>query len=446
MAYALVLDDDDAIREAVSEIVAQCGFEPYTAATVAQAREIVEQRPLDLALIDLELPDGSGLDLLPLLDELPRVDVVVISGKATVDIAVKAFRSGVIDLMTKPVQPTQLREFLSKARRTAALYDEVRKLRDQLRSLGRFGRIVGQSEPMQKVYDLIAKVAPTDSTVFIIGDTGTGKELVAATIHDLSKRADQPYLTVNCGAIQSNLVESELFGHEKGAFTGADRLHRGLFERAGGGTIFLDEITEMPVGLQVKLLRVLETGEYRRVGGERLLRAEARILAATNRDPEQAAKDEVLREDLMYRLLVFPLRLPPLAERGSDIVLLAKHFLRELNNAHGTRKRLSEEVLAELASRDWPGNVRELKNAIDRAYILADDEVEQGDLSTPQIRSAGTPETALGIRVGDSIAEAERKLIEATLESTGNKKTAAQILGISLKTLYARLNRYKGSV
>lgn len=448
MPNALILDDDDSIRRAVVEIVEQSGFEAIPAGSIAEARKIITSRPLDLALLDLELPDGSGLDLLPELDELPQMDVIVISGKATVDITVEAFRSGVVDLMTKPVDPGRLRESLAKARKSALLHEEIHRLRGQLRSLGRFGPMVGASPAMQKVYDLIGKVAPTNSTVLIVGETGTGKELVARAVHELSKRSDGPYLPVNCGAIQPNLIESELFGHEKGAFTGADKRRHGLFEQAEGGTLFLDEITEMPIELQVKLLRVLETGEFRRVGGDRDLTAQARILAATNRDPDRAVADEVLREDLMYRLSVFPIPVPPLRERGSDVRLLAQAFLQKANRDNETKKRFAPEFFEQLESRDWPGNVRELKNFVDRAYILADEEIGAAEDRAPAATPAkGTPDgdgvdDALRMRVGQSIAEVERALIEATMAETDNKKQAAEMLGISVKTLYVRLNRY----
>jgi DNA-binding NtrC family response regulator len=297
---------------------------------------------------------------------------------------------------------------------------------------------------MQAVYRMIAKGAPTDATVFVVGESGCGKELVARTVHELSERASRPFLAVNCGAIPANLIEAELFGHEKGAFTGASRQHQGVFERATGGTLFLDEITEMAPEMQVRLLRVLETGHFVRVGGAEELRADVRVVAATNRQPAAVVAAGQLREDLMYRLAVFPIELPPLRNRGGDVELLAGHFLAELNAAAGTRKRFSRAAAAAMLSHRWPGNVRELKNAVQRAFILADEEVDLGfmELATP-LGTASSGER-LEFPVGTALAEMERRAIFATLDHCrGNKRRCAEILGISLKTLYNRLAAYQ---
>ena len=307
---------------------------------------------------------------------------------------------------------------------------------------GSFGHLLGRSPSMQELYRKIERVAGTDATVLITGESGSGKELVARTIHERSARADGPFVAINCGAIPPNLIEAELFGHERGAFTGADRQRSGCFERAAGGTLLLDEITEMTPDLQVRLLRVLETGRFARVGGEQELRADARVLAATNRDPVAAVREGALREDLMYRLAVFPVAVPPLRERGDDVTLLARAFLDAHNAAAGTRKRFSPTALAALAHHPWPGNVRELKNAVHRAFILAGDEVNL-DLAPPS-PSASTASGYLPMRVGMSIAAMERIAIVATLEHCrGNKRRAAEILGISLKTLYNRLTAWR---
>ena len=305
---------------------------------------------------------------------------------------------------------------------------------------GRVGVLWGASPAMREVYRRIDKVARTAATVLVAGESGSGKELVARTIHDRSPRAGAPFVAVNCGAIPANLIEAELFGYEKGAFTGATRQHRGCFERAEGGTLFLDEITEMAPEMQVRLLRVLETGTYHRVGGEDELRARARIVAATNRDPQQAVRDGRLREDLLYRLAVFPIPLPPLREREGDAELLAERFLAGLNDEEGTRKAFTRQAIATLRAYPWPGNVRELRNAVQRAYILADDEVELdfGDLSGDSADG-----TCLRVPVGTPLAEVERRVIYATLDQCdGQKKRCAEVLGISLKTLYNRLAAY----
>jgi DNA-binding NtrC family response regulator len=305
-----------------------------------------------------------------------------------------------------------------------------------------FGLLYGSSSAMQSVYDLIERVAQTDATVLIVGESGSGKELVANTIHRKSARAKQPFVAVNCGAIPATLIEAELFGYEKGAFTGAAKTHRGYLERAGGGTLFLDEITEMPTEMQVRLLRVLETGTFLRVGGDQELRAEVRIIAATNRDPATAVADNYLREDLMYRLAVFPINLPPLRARGDDIELLARHFLAALNADAETSKALSPESLAMLRAHPWPGNVRELKNCVQRAFIMSDDEVELQGL-TPVSRAGPGEGSWLRFTIGTPLAVMEKKTIFATLDHcSGNKRRAAEVLGVSLKTLYNRLAEY----
>jgi DNA-binding NtrC family response regulator len=310
-------------------------------------------------------------------------------------------------------------------------------------AVGRFGSLVGSSPAMLAVYAMIERVAPTAATVLVVGESGSGKELVARTIHEQSDRRRGPFVAINCGAIPANLIEAELFGHEKGAFTGASRQHRGCFERASGGTLFLDEIAEMPLEMQVRLLRVLETSRYVRVGGDHELRSDVRVLAATNRDPQVAVREGRLREDLLYRLAVFPIRLPPLREREGDAESLARQFLHEHNQQFGTTKRFSHAALAAIRDFDWPGNVRELRNAVHRAYILADELVELNVGHAPGHEVAGA---LLRFPVGTSLAEMERQAIRATLDHCrGNKRLCAEILGISLKTLYNRLSVYRGA-
>lgn len=310
--------------------------------------------------------------------------------------------------------------------------------------LGRFSRLMGTSAPMQQLYEQVAKVAPTSATVLLTGESGTGKEVVAQTIHDLSRRRERAFLPVNCGAISPQLIESELFGHEKGSFTGAVRDHRGFFERAHGGTLFLDEITEMQVELQVKLLRVLETRFFSRVGSDREIETDVRIIAATNRSPEEAVKSGQLREDLLYRLQVFPIHLPPLREREEDIELLARFFLDEFNKSEHSDKRFSDCAIKVLSGHHWPGNLRELRNVVYRAFIMADGVIEERHFP----RNFGEPSNISGpvftVRVGSSVAEVERDLILATLDQChGKKEKAAEILGVSVKTLYNRLKDYE---
>jgi DNA-binding NtrC family response regulator len=339
--------------------------------------------------------------------------------------------------------------------------------------LQRLGALYGACAAMQRLFQTIGRLGPSDVTVMILGESGSGKELVAQAIHQLSARSRKAFVAVNCGALPENLIESELFGHERGSFTGAARTHRGCFERADGGTLFLDEVTEMPVDMQVRLLRVLETGRFCRVGGDQEITASVRVIAASNRDLGQAVAEGRLREDLMYRLCVIPLPVPPLRDRGADALLLAEMFLAELNDAHGTDKVYTHQARARIAAFSWPGNVRELKNVIHRGYVLSDDEVEV-DVpdssheamvplqaastvavpSMPSINSAIAARASapcggvkdVTIRVGTSLDDAERALIMATLDSvSGSKAKAAQVLGISLKTLYNRLHAYRSN-
>ncbi|HZF16311.1 MAG TPA: sigma-54 dependent transcriptional regulator [Steroidobacteraceae bacterium] len=306
--------------------------------------------------------------------------------------------------------------------------------------------LIGESAPMQEVIRLIERVAPTEASVLVTGESGSGKELVAQMIHARSARAAGPFVAINCGAIPAGLIEAELFGYEKGSFTGAGRAHAGVFERAEGGTLLLDEVTEMPLDMQTRLLRVLETRTLYRVGGATQVAIDVRVIAATNRSPASAVRDGQLREDILYRLAVFPVPVPPLRVRGDDVERLADHFLAELNKAAGSAKRFSDAARASLKAHAWPGNVRELRNCIERAFILADSVLE----IEPLLIDAGEPakqtvidRTRLEIRVGSRIDDVERSLIEATLAHfEGNKRRAAETLGCSLKTLYNKLNSY----
>jgi DNA-binding NtrC family response regulator len=442
MPHALIVDDDLNFRLGIAEAVHREGFTTATAASLAEARSELERQAPDVLLMDLQLPDGSGLDLIPEVRDA-NPEIILVTGHASLETAVDGIRHGVTDYLSKPVDLARIKTVLANVSRTRELKEEIGTLRTELRRLGRFGPLIGASPAMQRVYDLIVKVAPTDATILIAGETGTGKELVAQTVHQRSRRRREAFRPVNCGAVSANLIESELFGHERGSFTGAERVHRGLFEQADKGTLFLDEITEMHLDLQVKLLRVLETGAVRRIGSTEAIQVDVRVIGATNRPPEDAVAQGKLREDLLYRLNVFPIALPPLRNRGEDVLLLAEHFLRALNRHEGTNKTLTGESLERLRRHHWPGNVRELRNSIHRAFILADEAVEVEDLPAP-VRLAADARGCLDLPVGVSLAEAERRLIVATLETCGgDKKKAVEILGISLKTLYNRLNEYR---
>ena len=444
MAHALLVEDNKDSLDALATLVGREGFTVDAVGSLSAARDALINRYPDLVLLDLRLPDGDGLELLESLDREVRPDVVLITGHATVDTAVTALREGVTDYLVKPLDTKRLQTVLRHVVRSRDLREQVDELRDELRKLGRFGRFIGSSTAMQDVYDMIARVAPTDATVLITGESGTGKELVARTIHDLSERRSGPFRAVNCGAFATELLESELFGHEKGAFTGADRRRRGCFEQASSGSLFLDEITEMATDSQVRLLRVLETGELTRVGGEEEVKVDARVIAATNRPLEESLQQGKLRRDLYYRLKVFVIDVPLLRDRAEDIGMLARHFLHELNSEQQQDKRFSADALAALAGYDWPGNVRELKNVVRSAFILADGEIGV-DVLPAEVCAHEAASRPVGPQFapGMSIAEAERNLILSTLEQCdGNRTRAAEVLGISVKTLYNRLKTY----
>jgi two-component system, NtrC family, response regulator AtoC len=444
MPHTLVVDDDVNAASTLSELVANEGFTTATANSLQEARRQMAIRRPDVVLLDLVLPDGSGMDLIQDVESRATTEIVLITGHASLESSIEALRLGAADYLIKPINMAQLQGILSRVARPADLKTEINNLRGELRTLGRFGKLLGVSPVMQRVYDQIARVAPTAATVLITGESGTGKEMVAQTIHQLSRRKKQPFLAVNCGAISPQLIESEMFGHEKGSFTGASRQHRGYFERAHGGTLFLDEITEMPLELQVKLLRVLESGTFSRVGSDDVLEGDVRIIAASNRVPMEAVASGKLREDLHYRLEVFPLHVPSLRDRREDIEILSNHFLAELNKTEGLEKVFAPDAINVLRAYSWPGNVRELRNVVQRSYIMAEDEtIDSRDL--PQDLGSQKQDTGpyLNVAVGATIADVERRLIFATLDQCGGtKEKAAEMLGISLKTLYNRLREY----
>ncbi|MGE8685978.1 MAG: sigma-54-dependent transcriptional regulator [Achromobacter sp.] len=439
MPHLLIVDDDAAIRETLAEVGRDCGFSVALAASVKDALIQLERQAPDLVLTDVRLPEGSGMDIFKNA-AAASAEVVIMTGHGTMDNAVQALRLGATDYLVKPICMERLNDILARIAARAGTESPGAPFEEP----GRFGRMYGASERMLELYRQLKRVAPTNVTALVIGESGTGKELAAHAIHELSPRRQRPFIAVNCGAISPNLIESEMFGHERGSFTGADRQHKGYFERADGGTLFLDEVTEMPLDLQVKLLRVLETGQFMRVGTNREIACDIRIIAATNRNPEQAVRDGKLREDLYYRLSVFPVELPPLRERGEDILFLARGFLEVQNQESGKRKDFSDRALTVLKQYDWPGNVRELKNFVRRAFIMADGDTLEADRLVPQV-SPSSPggDGQVSVPVGETLAEADRRLILATLERcNGVKKQTAAMLGISPKTLYNRLEEY----
>jgi DNA-binding NtrC family response regulator len=389
----------------------------------------------------------GGRELLRALqDQLSDITFILLTAQGTVESAVEAIKDGAYDFLSKPVDPQRLRILLQKAVERQATLREVRTLRRQLRDSGSFGRIIGNSSGIRAVYRVIEQAAPTNASVLISGESGTGKELIAQTIHELSPRQSFPFVAINCAAIPETLLESEIFGHEKGAFTGAHDRRTGVFELAHRGTLFLDEIAEMQPATQVKLLRVLQERTFRRLGGRQEQVVDVRVIAATNVNPVEAARSGKLREDLYYRLNVFNLDLPPLRDRRDDIPLLVQTFLNEFNRSNNKSVRaVDQEAMYLLERYPWPGNIRELRNVIERATILAEGEFIEVKHLPPSLVSKGEESLpTLTIAPGTTVDEAERRLILLTLEHCRNNKTrAAEVLGISLKTLHNKLNRMK---
>ena len=426
------------------------GFSALAARSLKEARSHLCSGTPDVLLLDVRLPDGSGLELLDALEDRRRTEVLILTAHGTPEVSLEAQHGGASHYFTKPLDLARFRHVLSQVARTHELKKEANVFPNKLSALGLFGPMVGSSPCMQQVYEQVIRSASTDINVLITGETGVGKELVAATLHQFSMRHEGPYLETNCGAIPHHLIESEFFGHEPGSFTGASQLHRGCFERANGGTLLLDEITEMPIELQVKLLRVLETRKFVRVGGDREIEADFRVVATSNRVPEAAIVGGRLRQDLFYRLKGLRIHVPPLRMRGDDLDLLAGHFLAELNRSEGTSKKLGRSALDQMRRYSWPGNVRELKNVVHQAYIFADDEITVKHLPmevAADVAFRAEAESALselGIIAGMPLAEAEKRLILGTLKLHGNnRKEAAKALVISLRTLYNHLKSYK---
>ncbi len=443
----LIVEDDPSTRTGLAELVQAWGFHTEEAADGEEGLQRVTTFRPAIIVSDLVMPRMGGQDLLRALkDQLSDITFILLTAQGTVESAVEAIKEGAYDYLSKPVDPQRLRILLQKAVERQETLREVRHLRRQLREQGSFGRIVGNSPGIRSVYRTIEQSAPTSASVLISGESGTGKELVAQTIHELSPRAAFPFVAINSAAIPETLLESEIFGHEKGAFTGAQDRRIGVFELAHRGTLFLDEIAEMMPATQVKLLRVLQERVLRRLGGRQEITVDVRVIAATNVDPGEAVRAGKLREDLYYRLNVFALELPPLRERKEDIPLLVQSFLNEFNTRNAkTVRAVDQDAMYLLEHYPWPGNIRELRNVIERATILADGEFIEPKLLPPTLVSRGEETLpTLTLSPGTTVDEAERRLILLTLEHTRNNKTrAAEILGISLKTLHNKLNRMK---
>ena len=448
----LIVEDEVHALHGLAELVSSWGYETETAGDGLEALEKLSGWQPGIIVTDLKMPRMNGLELLKKLNEAKRdYTVVVLTAQGSIDLAVEAMKSGAYDFISKPVEPTRLRTTLNNATHKRVTERQLEVTRRKLRDTGVLGPLVGSSRRMREIFALIEQVAPSNVSVLITGESGTGKELVARTLHDMSPRKPKPFVAVNCAAIPETLIESEIFGHERGSFTGAIERRAGCFELAEEGTLLLDEIGEMPVATQAKLLRVLEDRKLRRLGSKVESPVDVRVLAATNKNPDTAVDSGQLRADLFYRLNVFNIHMPPLREHKEDIPPIVDAMIQDMNEKHGRAvPGVEATMLQRLMQYDWPGNVRELRNTIERAVILCGNNAVGVQHLPPGFGSRGvesgsesTAANTVKVEVGTTVDEAERLLIVKTLASTNNNKTrAAEILGISLKTLHNKLKEY----
>jgi DNA-binding NtrC family response regulator len=447
----LIVEDEENARKGYEALLQRWGFEVLGVGTAEDALAKFSAFQPDTLIADVELPGMNGLDLIAQFGaELRDVPAIIITGKGSEERAVAAIEAGAFWYIEKPLKGPVLRALLDRALGKARDARQLASLQRQLREAGRLGDLVGASKPMQEVMRIVEMAAPSSASVLITGETGSGKEIVARTIHRLSPRADRPFVAINCSAIPETLMESEIFGHERGAFTGAAERRIGCFELADGGTLLLDEIGEMPAPTQGKLLRVLEDHKVRRLGSKSETPVDVRVLAATNKNPEQTVANGGMRQDLYFRLNVFHIHLPPLREHKEDISLLVEYMLRDINTKHGRHVRgIGAEVLDTFMSHTWPGNIRELRNVLERAAIMCDRDLIgrahlPGEFGKTAVKSPGDL-TSMRFPVGTTVDAVERELILQTLQATGNNKTrAAELLEISLKTLHNKLKEYSG--
>jgi DNA-binding NtrC family response regulator len=439
----LIADDERHIAEGLQMLLSEEGYDVDMATDGRKAWEKVSSGEFGLVLADLKMPKMDGLELFAQMRETGiDSEIIIITGKGTVASAVEAMRHGAYDYMTKPLDLERLKALIPKALEKYQVRTANRELQKRLESMSRYGDMLGQSEVMVRIYNIIEAVAPSSASVLIVGESGTGKELVARALHNKSTRAKGPFVALNCGAFPREILENELFGHEKGAFTGAINEKPGAFEQADGGTLFLDEVAEMEPDIQVKFLRALEQRAFRRLGGKKEVQVDIRVVAATNKNVEEALRDGKLREDLYHRLAVIPIYLPPLREREGDVRLLAEEFLRRFAKEQDKEiKGFSEGASEYIATYRWPGNVRELKNSIERAVILARGEnIEVADLVP---RHMAFDETEVHIPIGTSLEDSERQLMLKTFAFTaGDHGKTARILGVTQKVLKEKLRKY----
>lgn len=444
--HILIADDEETILFGLTELLKEEGYQVSGANDGREALEKLRKNDFDLLLADLKMPKLDGLQILEAIkQEKILTEVIIITGKGSIDTAVEAMKAGAYDYLTKPVEPDRLRTIIPKALEHHRLLVSHKELEQQIKQLTRYEDLIGQSPQMQEIYRLIDAVADSTANVIITGESGTGKELVARAIHKKSGRCKEPFIAVNCSAFPENILENELFGHEKGAFTGALNEKPGCFEMADRGTLFLDEIGEMSLETQAKILRALEERRFRRLGGKKEIEVDVRVVAATNRNLKKALEENRIREDLYYRLAVVEIDLPPLRERVEDIPLLISAFLNYFNEKnHKNIKGLTPSCREVLMKYPWPGNVRELRNVIERAVILSTSDKIDVHVLPERILTYKFEKPTILIPLGTTVEEAEKELIFRTLEMENNNKTkAAETLGISLKTLHNKLGKYK---
>ncbi len=440
----LVVDDEKNIREGLAKSLELDGYETVLAEDGLSAIEIMESDEIDLVISDLKMPRMGGDDLLRrIVSDWPSVSVIILTGHGTIETAVQAMRNGAFDFLTKPVNLDRLSMLVKRALASRELILQHRALQEELEQRRQSNIIIGKSPQMRKIMELISQVAPTKASVLITGESGVGKELVADAIHNMSTRREKSFIKVHCAALSESLLESELFGHEKGAFTGALNRKRGRFELAHLGSIFLDEIGEINQSVQIKILRVLQEKRFERVGGESTVDVDARIIAATNRDLKQEIEEGNFREDLYYRLNVVNIHVPPLRERKDDVPMLISHFLKEFAEENNRQiLGVDNKAKAALYNYDWPGNVRELRNTMESAVVMSRGDFITADDLPPHIGGASDGEY-IRVRLGASLQEAERQIIKETLLSErGNKSKSAEVLGIGRKTLHRKINEY----
>jgi two-component system response regulator HydG len=450
------VDDHKPFRDSLAKILEGEGLRVFPANDGEEALDILRNEFIHLVLTDLKMPKMDGVELLKVAKTIhPEVEVILITGYGTVDTAVTAMKDGAFDYIQKPFKPREILKLVRKAIEKQSLVLENRLLQERIKDLQKFEKIVGRSPAMKRVLEILAQVAPSSATVLIQGESGTGKEVIAQAIHDLSPRANKPFIKVSCAALPETLLEAELFGYERGAFTGAIARKEGRFELANGGTLFLDEIGEVSPTVQVKLLRVLQVGEFERLGGTKTIRADVRLVAATNMNLLEAVERKVFREDLFSRLNVITLTLPPLREREGDIPLLAHHFLEIFKKKNNKDvKGFTQEALEVMLQYTWPRNVRQLENAIERAVVLTKGEmVVPRDLPPEILKAMEVPaareaalmdEKTISISLGTSLETIEKRVIEETLRhSRGDKNLASKILGISARTIYRKIEEEK---